>query len=144
MVELEIKVRGPKSDLHSGIYGGAVYNPLHALSEIIASLHNEDGSVNVPGFYDGVSKIEPWEREELKRYPMNLSEYQSMLEVPGFTNQEDFLLWRQCVSNHFGNNGMGGGYQGEGTKTIIPSEAFAKITCRLVAPKLKVMRFKIK
>ena len=134
LVELEIKVKGPKSDLHSGIYGGAVYNPLHALSEIIASLHNADGSVNVPGFYDGVSKIEAWEREELKGYPMNLSEYQSMLEVPGFYQPRGFSpLEAVRFEPTLEINGMGGGYQGEGTKTIIPSEAFAKITCRLVA-----------
>lgn len=134
LVELEIKVKGPKSDLHSGIYGGAVYNPLHALSEIIASLHNADGSVNVPGFYDGVSKIEAWEREELKGYPMNLSEYQSMLEVPGFYQPRGFSpLEAVRFEPTLEINGMGGGYQGDGTKTIIPSEAFAKITCRLVA-----------
>ena len=134
LVELEIKVKGPKSDLHSGIYGGAVYNPLHAISEIIASLHNADGSVNVPGFYDGVSKIEAWEREELKGYPMNLSEYQSMLEVPGFYQPRGFSpLEAVRFEPTLEINGMGGGYQGEGTKTIIPSEAFAKITCRLVA-----------
>ena len=134
LVELEIKVKGPKSDLHSGIYGGAVYNPLHALSEIIASLHNEDGSVNIPGFYDGVSKIEQWERDEFKRYPLNLEEYQSMLEVPGFYEPRGFSpLEAVRFEPTLEINGMGGGYQGEGTKTIIPSEAFAKITCRLVA-----------
>lgn len=134
LVELEIKVKGPKSDLHSGIYGGAVYNPLHALSEIIASLHNQDGSVNVPGFYDGVSQIENWERDELKGYPMNLEEYQSMLDVPSFYTPRGFSpLEAVRFEPTLEINGMGGGYQGEGTKTIIPSEAFAKITCRLVA-----------
>ena len=134
LVELEIKVKGPKSDLHSGIYGGAIYNPLHALSEIIASLHNADGSVNVPGFYNRVSEIEPWEREELKGYPMNLSEYQTMLGVPGFYEPRGFSpLEAVRFEPTLEINGMGGGYQGEGTKTIIPSEAFAKITCRLVA-----------
>ena len=134
LVELEIKVKGPKSDLHSGIYGGAVYNPLHALSEIVASLHNQDGSVNVPGFYDGVSEIEEWERDELKGYPMNLAEYQSMLEVPGLCQPRGFSpLEAVRFEPTLEINGMGGGYQGEGTKTIIPSEAFAKITCRLVA-----------
>ncbi|MDG1702438.1 MAG: M20/M25/M40 family metallo-hydrolase [Opitutae bacterium] len=134
LVELEIKVKGPKSDLHSGIYGGAVYNPLHALSEIIASLHNKDGSVNIPGFYEGVSQIEQWERDELKRYPMNLSEYKSMLGVPGFYSPRGFTpLEAVRFEPTLEINGMGGGYQGEGTKTIIPSEAFAKITCRLVA-----------
>ena len=134
LVELEISVKGPKSDLHSGIYGGAVYNPLHALSEIVASLHNEDGSVNVPRFYDGVSKIEQWERDELNRYPQNLEEYQSMLEVRGFYEPRGFSpLEAVRFEPTLEINGMGGGYQGEGTKTIIPSEAFAKITCRLVA-----------
>ena len=90
--------------------------------------------MNVPGFYDGVSKIEAWEREELKGYPMNLSEYQSMLEVPGFYQPRGFSpLEAVRFEPTLEINGMGGGYQGEGTKTIIPSEAFAKITCRLVA-----------
>lgn len=134
LVELELKLKGPKSDLHSGIHGGAVYNPLHALSEIIASLHNPDGSVNIPGFYDGVSLIEDWEREELNQYPMRLSEYQSMLSVPDLHRPRGFSpLEAVRFEPTLEVNGMGGGYQGVGTKTIIPSEAFAKITCRLVS-----------
>lgn len=133
LVELEVRVKGPNSDLHSGIYGGAIYNPLHALSEILASLHNSDGSVNVPGFYEGISEIQEWERAELKKYPQELEEYQSMLGVRGFYNPRGFSpLEAVRFEPTLEINGMGGGYQGEGTKTIIPSEAFAKITCRLV------------
>ncbi|PXA04240.1 peptidase M20 [Coraliomargarita sinensis] len=134
LVDLEIKLKGAKSDLHSGIHGGAVYNPLQALSEICASLHNPDGSVNVPGFYDDVLPIHDWEREQLARYPETVESYRDMLGVPGFFPANG-LSPLEAV--RFGPtlefNGIGGGYQGEGSKTVIPSEAFAKITCRLVA-----------
>lgn len=134
LVDLEIKVRGAKVDLHSGIHGGAVYNPLVALTEICASLHNPDGSVNVPGFYDDVLPVLDWEREELKRYPETVESYQAMLDVPAFYPANG-LSPLEAV--RFGPtlefNGIGGGYQGEGSKTVIPKEAFAKITCRLVA-----------
>jgi acetylornithine deacetylase/succinyl-diaminopimelate desuccinylase-like protein len=134
LVDLEIKVRGPKSDLHSGIHGGAVYNPLQALMEICAALHNPDGSVNVPGFYDDVLPVLEWEREELKRYPETAESYQAMLDVPAFYPANG-LSPLEAV--RFGPtlefNGIGGGYQGKGSKTVIASEAFAKVTCRLVA-----------
>lgn len=134
LVDLEIKLSGPKSDLHSGIHGGAVCNPLHALSEICASLHLPDGSVNVPGFYDAVLPVHEWEREELRRYPETVESYRDLLQVPAFSPARG-LTPLEAV--RFGPtlelNGMGGGYQGEGSKTVIPKEAFAKITCRLVA-----------
>ncbi|MDQ8193755.1 M20/M25/M40 family metallo-hydrolase [Coraliomargarita sp. SDUM461004] len=134
LVDFEIKVRGPKGDLHSGIHGGAVYNPLQALMEICASLHNTDGSVNVPGFYDDVVPVFDWEREELKRYPETVESYRKMLDVPAFYPANGL---GPLEAVRFGPtlefNGIGGGYQGEGSKTVIPSEAFAKITCRLVA-----------
>lgn len=134
LVDLEIKLKGPKSDLHSGIHGGAVYNPLQALMELCASLHNPDGSVNVPGFYDDVLPVFDWEREELKRYPETEASYAAMLDVPAFYPANG-LSPLEAV--RFGPtlefNGIGGGYQGKGSKTVIPSEAFAKITCRLVA-----------
>ena len=127
-------MKGAKSDLHSGIHGGAVYNPLQALVEICASLHHPDGSVNVPGFYDDVLPIHEWEREQLKRYPETAESYREMLGVRGFSPANG-LSPLEAV--RFGPtlefNGLGGGYQGEGSKTVIPSEAFAKITCRLVA-----------
>ena len=134
LIDLEIKVRGPKSDLHSGIHGGAVYNPLQALMEICAGLHNADGSVNVPGFYDDVVSVMDWERAELERYPETVESYKAMLDVPDFYPANG-LSPLEAV--RFGPtlefNGIGGGYQGKGSKTVIPSEAFAKITCRLVA-----------
>ncbi len=134
LVDFEIKLRGAKVDLHSGIHGGAVYNPLQALMEICASLHNPDGSVNVPGFYDDVLPVLDWEREELKRYPETVESYREMLDVPAFYPANG-LSPLEAV--RFGPtlefNGIGGGYQGEGSKTVIPSKAFAKITCRLVA-----------
>lgn len=134
LVDFEIKLRGAKSDLHSGIHGGAVYNPILALTEICASLHNPDGSVNVPGFYDDVLPALDWEREELKRYPETVESYQAMLDVPAFYPANG-LSPLEAV--RFGPtlefNGIGGGYQGTGSKTVIPSEAFVKITCRLVA-----------
>ncbi len=134
LVDLEIKVRGPKSDLHSGIHGGAVYNPLQALMEICAGLHNPDGSVNVPGFYEDVLPVMDWERAELGRYPETVESYQKLLDVPAFYPANG-LSPLEAV--RFGPtlefNGIGGGYQGKGSKTVIPSEAFAKVTCRLVA-----------
>jgi acetylornithine deacetylase/succinyl-diaminopimelate desuccinylase-like protein len=134
LVDLEIKLRGSKSDLHSGIHGGAVYNPNQALMEICASLHNPDGSVNVPGFYDDVVPVFAWEREELKRYPETVDSYRELLDVPAFYPANGL---NPLEAVRFGPtlefNGIGGGYQGEGSKTVIPSEAFAKITCRLVA-----------
>lgn len=134
LVDLEIQLRGAKVDLHSGIHGGAVYNPLQALMEICASLHNPDGSVNVPGFYDGVLPIHDWERAELARYPETESSYKELLDVPAFYPANG-LTPLEAV--RFGPtlefNGIGGGYQGQGSKTVIPSEAFAKITCRLVS-----------
>lgn len=134
LVDLEVKLRGAKVDLHSGIHGGAVYNPLQALAELCASLHNPDGSVNVPGFYEDVLPVLDWEREELKRYPETVESYREMLDVPAFFPANGL---NPLEAVRFGPtlefNGFGGGYQGEGSKTVIPSEAFAKITCRLVA-----------
>ena len=134
LVDLEIKLRGSKSDLHSGIHGGAVYNPNQALMEICASLHKPDGSVNIPGFYDDVVPVLEWEREELKGYPETVESYRALLDVPAFYPANGL---NPLEAVRFGPtlefNGIGGGYQGEGSKTVIPSEAFAKITCRLVA-----------
>lgn len=134
LVGLNLRVRGPAGDLHSGIHGGAVYNPIQALSEICASLHEADGSVNVPGFYDAVKPVREWEREELRRYPESEESYRELLGVPAFAPARG-LSPLEAV--RFGPtlefNGIGGGYQGSGTKTVIPSEAFVKITCRLVA-----------
>ena len=129
----ELKVKGPKSDLHSGVHGGAVMNPLQALMQICASLHEPNGRVNVPGFYDDVLPVFQWEQDELARMPTTLDQYKEFLGVPEFHSAEGYTPFEGL---RFGPtlefNGVGGGYQGEGKKTVIPSEAFAKISCRLV------------
>lgn len=134
LVELEIRLKGAKVDLHSGIHGGAVYNPIQALAELCASLHDADGSVNVPGFYDDVVPVHDWERQELARYPETDESYRELLGVKQFFPAKGL---GPLEAVRFGPtlefNGIGGGYQGKGGKTVIPSEAFAKITCRLVA-----------
>ncbi len=129
----DVHVTGAKGDLHSGLHGGVLRNPIQALAEIIATLHSPDGRVNVPGFYDDVLDVHPWEREELKKLGADEKAYKDFLGIdtfyttPGFS---PFEALRFQPTLEF--NGIGGGYQGEGTKTVIPSTAFAKISCRLV------------
>lgn len=133
MVGLELNVFGPNSDLHSGLHGGAVVNPIQALAEVCASLHNPDGSVNVPGFYDGVRAPAQWERDEFARFPQSEEDYKKFLGVDALYRQPGYApleCARFAPTLEF--NGIGGGYQGTGSKTIVPAKAFAKITCRLV------------
>jgi len=133
IVAFEIEVTGPNMDLHSGAYGGAVYNPIQALTEICASLHDKDGRVNVPDFYDDVLEVFPWEKEELDKLPTTNDDLKDFLGVPALYKQKGFTpLQAIRFLPTLELNGIGGGYQGEGTKTVIPSKAFAKITCRLV------------
>lgn len=134
LVVFEIEVTGPKFDLHSGLHGGALRNPIQALAELCASLHTPDGRVNVPGFYDDVMEVEPWEREQLAALRGDSDTYREFLGVPAFHTPPGFTPFeavRFLPTLEF--NGIGGGYQGEGTKTVIPSRAFAKISCRLVS-----------
>ncbi|MGE9292057.1 MAG: M20/M25/M40 family metallo-hydrolase [Puniceicoccales bacterium] len=133
MLGMEVTLTGPELDLHSGVNGGPVLNPVQALTELCASLHNKDGSVNVPGFYDAVVEPLTWEREELAKLPVTEEQYREILGVPGFIHPHGATaleLVRFFPTLEF--NGIGGGYQGEGSKTIIPAKAFVKITCRLV------------
>ncbi|MBC2594388.1 M20/M25/M40 family metallo-hydrolase [Ruficoccus amylovorans] len=133
MVGMEVTLTGPAVDLHSGVNGGPVLNPIQALATLCASLHDGDGRVNVPGFYDAVGEPLQWEREELARLPGTEEQYRDLLGVPGFLSPggaTPFELVRFFPTLEF--NGIGGGYQGEGSKTVIPSKAFVKITCRLV------------
>ncbi|MDQ8205064.1 dipeptidase [Pelagicoccus sp. SDUM812003] len=133
IVELEFELTGPKSDLHSGLHGGAVYNPLQAISELCASLHTAENRVNIDGFYDDVTEVEQWERDELAALGFDEEQYKRTLKVDslhpldGYTAQEAI---RYLPTLEF--NGLWGGYQGEGSKTIVPSKASCKITCRLV------------
>jgi acetylornithine deacetylase/succinyl-diaminopimelate desuccinylase-like protein len=130
---MDLVVTGPKGDLHSGLHGGVLRNPIQALAEICATLHTPDGRVNVPGFYDDVLEVEPWERAELAKLAGDGKAYMDFLGIDAFYTAPGFSPFeaiRFMPTLEF--NGIGGGYQGEGTKTVIPSKAFAKISCRLV------------
>src|SRR5215211_2050884 len=131
---LEVKVTGPKMDLHSGVFGGAVANPITALAQLLATLHERDGRVAVAGFYDRVKPLEDWEREAWRKLPLDgdkaiLAETGSpaLVGEKGYSTLE--RLWARPTAEI---NGIGGGYQGPGTKTVIPSHAMAKLTFRLV------------
>ncbi|MBI3886825.1 MAG: M20/M25/M40 family metallo-hydrolase [Opitutae bacterium] len=133
MLALEVEFTGPQSDLHSGMHGGVLMNPLQALAEFAASLHTPDGRVNIPGFYDQVVEPEAWERGELKRVGLEEKAYAEFLGIKDFhtpPGYNPFEAIRFLPTLEF--NGFSGGYQGAGTKTVIPSKASCKITCRLV------------
>lgn len=130
---LDVHVTGAKGDLHSGLHGGAFRNPIQALAEILATLHTPDGRVNVPGFYDDVLDVHPWERDELAKLGASEAAYKAFLGVDAFHTPPGFSPFESIrFQPTLEFNGIGGGYQGEGTKTVIPSQAFAKISCRLV------------
>ncbi len=133
MTYMEIRVTGPKRDLHSGSYGGTVYNPAQIVAEIVAALHNEDGSITIPGFYDKVLPLSDAERVALSEVPYTLGQWQEEtgLEIPW--GESDYTLLERIGARPTCEvNGMWGGFQGEGGKTIIPAEAGAKISMRLV------------
>lgn len=130
---LEIEVTGPRTDLHSGLHGGVLHNPAQALAELLATLHTPDGRVAIDGFYDDVLPVEDWEREELRRLGTSEVEYQRFLGVPQFHAPPGFTPFEAVrFQPTIEINGLGGGYQGEGSKTVIPARAFAKLSCRLV------------
>jgi acetylornithine deacetylase/succinyl-diaminopimelate desuccinylase-like protein len=134
MLSFEVQVTGPNRDLHSGGFGGAIYNPVQALTEICASLHLPDGRINVPGFYDPVISPAEWEKEEVAKLPVDDEDLRQSVGVKKLfmaNNRTGMEAIRYEPTLEI--NGIGGGYQGVGDKTIIPSKAFAKITCRLVA-----------
>jgi acetylornithine deacetylase/succinyl-diaminopimelate desuccinylase-like protein len=134
LAALEVKLTGPKLDLHSGLFGGAVANPITALAQLLASLHDREGRVAVHGFYDRVARIEEWEHEAWKALPIDADK--QILEEsgsPALFGEKGFnTLERLWARPTIELNGISGGYQGAGTKTVIPSVATAKITCRLV------------
>lgn len=130
---LEVKVTGPNKDLHSGHYGGAVANPITVLCEMIASLHDSDCRVAVPGFYDKVVELSKEDREMLAKAPFDLDEYKSFLGVDEVCGEKGYTtLERSGIRPCLDVCGIWGGYTGEGTKTVLPSEAHAKISMRLV------------
>jgi acetylornithine deacetylase/succinyl-diaminopimelate desuccinylase-like protein len=129
----DLHVTGAKGDLHSGLHGGVLHNPIQALAEIIATLHTPEGRVNVPGFYDDVLDVHPWEREELKKLGADEKAYKEFLGIEAFYTTPGFSPFEALrFQPTLEFNGIGGGYQGEGSKTVIPSKAFVKISCRLV------------
>ncbi|MBP1947365.1 dipeptidase [Virgibacillus litoralis] len=128
---IEINVTGPDHDMHSGMYGGAIRNPIMALNHILSSMKNEDEVVTVDGFYDGVEPLTDKERELIKQ--VQGEDYRSTAGVNETASEKGYTAKEHTMARPtFEINGMYGGYQGEGTKTIIPSSATAKITCRLV------------
>jgi acetylornithine deacetylase/succinyl-diaminopimelate desuccinylase-like protein len=130
---IEATVTGPDRDLHSGIFGGAVENPLIVLSRLIAGLHDENRKVRIEGFYDGVRDLADWERAAWKDLPLQETQLLKMTGAPALGGESGYTplerMWARPTAEV---NGMGGGYQGEGTKTVLPSYAKAKFTFRLV------------
>jgi acetylornithine deacetylase/succinyl-diaminopimelate desuccinylase-like protein len=130
---LEIKLTGPSRDLHSGLFGGSVENPAMALCRLLAKVHDKNGRVTVPGFYDDVESLTKFEREQFKRLPYNATQYRKLVGVPELFGEKGFSHHEQRAARPtFEINGLTSGYQGEGSKTIVPSWASAKITIRLV------------
>lgn len=130
---IEITLHGPARDLHSGLFGGAVDNPAMALSQLLAGLRDRNGKVTVPGFYNGVVKLTPYERKQLARLPYKEKEFTNFLGVPKLFGERGFTANERRTSRPtFEINGLTSGYQGDGSKTIIPAWARAKVTMRLV------------
>jgi len=130
---MEVEITGPNRDLHSGVYGGAVANPINTLSKIIASLHDENGRITIPGFYDKVAELSATDREAINQAPFNLSEYKKELGIDEVTGEKGFTtIERTGIRPTLDCNGIWGGYTGEGAKTVLPSKASAKISMRLV------------
>ncbi|UBV44293.1 dipeptidase (plasmid) [Deinococcus taeanensis] len=133
LAALEFTVRGPAKDLHSGRHGGSLHNPLHAIAALVASLHAADGRVAVDGFYDGVSDRTPAERQAIRALPFTDAAYLEQTGAPATYGEAGYsTLERQWTRPTLELNGLWGGYAGEGSKTVLPGEAHAKITCRLV------------
>ncbi len=130
---LELKLTGPSRDLHSGIFGGSLDNPAMALCQLLARLRDQRGRVAVPGFYDDVVALTAYERKQLARLPYNERAYTRFLGVPKLFGEKGFTAWEQRSARPtLEINGLTSGYQGEGSKTIVPSSASAKLTLRLV------------
>ena len=134
---LELIVRGPSCDLHSGLFGGAVANPATAVARLLAALHDAEGRVLIPGFYDAVRPLEPWEREaaaDLEKATGGENAIKKLAGVIELFGEKGFTTIERIGARPTAEvNGIGGGYQGAGTKTVLPKEAFAKVTFRLVA-----------
>ena len=130
---VEVEVTGPNRDLHSGLYGGAVANPINVLAKMIASLHDENKHITIPGFYDNVAGLSLAERAEMAKAPFNLDDYKKALNLNDIYGEKGYSTnERNSIRPTLDVNGIWGGYTGEGAKTVIASQAFAKISMRLV------------
>ena len=133
IIAFEITLRGPARDLHSGVFGGAVENPAMALCRLLAQVQDKNGRIAIPGFYDGILPLSKLEREQAARYPLKDAQLKKLLGVPELFGERGFTPTEQRSARPtFEINGLTSGYQGEGSKTIVPAWARAKITCRLV------------
>jgi acetylornithine deacetylase/succinyl-diaminopimelate desuccinylase-like protein len=130
---MEVELTGPDKDLHSGLFGGAVANPINILTKLIASLTDEKNKITIPGFYDDVMEVSLEERAELAKAPFNLDEYKAALNIDEVFGEEGYTTpERTGIRPSLDVNGIWGGYTGEGAKTVIASKAYAKISMRLV------------
>ena len=130
---MEVEVTGPKKDLHSGVYGGAVANPANILCDLISSLHDKDGKITVEGFYEDVLPVSAEERVEMNKAPFSIDEYKKELEIDEVKGEEGYsTIERVSIRPTLDVNGIWSGWTGEGAKTVLPSKAFAKISMRLV------------
>ena len=130
---MEVEVTGPNRDLHSGLYGGAVANPINILCEMIAKMKDENNRITIPGFYDNVDELSAEEKEDIARAPFSLEGYKKALDLSDIHGEEGYTtMERNGIRPTLDVNGIWGGYTGEGAKTVIPSKAFAKISMRLV------------
>lgn len=130
---VEVEVTGPNRDLHSGIYGGAVPNPINIMSKMIASLHDENNHITIPGFYDKVAEVSNAERAEMAKAPFDLEAYKKALDIDAVYGEKGYTTpERYSIRPTLDVNGIWGGYTGEGAKTVIASKAYAKISMRLV------------
>jgi acetylornithine deacetylase/succinyl-diaminopimelate desuccinylase-like protein len=129
----EVEVTGPNRDLHSGLYGGAVMNPINALCDMISSLHDENRHITIPGFYNNVAELSAAERTEMAEAPFSQADFDASIGLPAAAGEAGFSTpERTSIRPTLDVNGIWGGYIGEGAKTVIPSKAFAKISMRLV------------
>ena len=130
---VEVEVTGPNRDLHSGLYGGAVANPINVLAKMIASLHDENNHITIPGFYDNVEELSLEERAEMAKAPFSLDNYKKALDIEAVYGESGYVTnERNSIRPTLDVNGIWGGYTGEGAKTVIASKAYAKISMRLV------------
>jgi acetylornithine deacetylase/succinyl-diaminopimelate desuccinylase-like protein len=130
---VEVEVTGPNRDLHSGVYGGAIANPINILAKMIASMHDENNHITIPGFYDAVVELTEKERADLNLAPFDLEAYKKDLDISDVWGENGYTVYEKTgVRPTLDCNGIWGGYIGEGAKTVLPSKAYAKISMRLV------------